>query len=472
MAARLDPATRTAAIAAAVEEPSDLLVIGGGVVGCGIALDAAARGLDVTLLERDDLAAGASGASSRLVHGGVRYLERLELALIREALHERALLLTRTAPHLVRPLRFLYPFERRREAAYVGAGLTLYDALAGRQRRLPRHRRRGRAALRGLAPRFAGALEYWDACVDDAALTVALARTAAGLGVRVATRVEAVALVCEQDRVAGVRAVDKLTGAELEVRARTVVAAAGAEAEAVQRLATDRPPVRLRPSKGVHLLVPRERIDADAAVIARTAESVLFLIPWHEHWLVGTTDAPWEGVGMRPTATSEDVEYLLAEANRVLVRPLRTDDVVATYAGVRPLVDGNANGTAKLSREHVVARVADGFFVVAGGKLTTYRVTASDAVDAVAPGTHSRTAGLRLAEAERRETLEERARYAVSHEGALEPEDVLVRRLRLLDADRETSELVQRVVADELARYDSTTRSANSTARRSISSLS
>jgi glycerol-3-phosphate dehydrogenase len=472
MAARLDPATRAAALAAAAADETDLLVVGGGVVGCGIALDAAARGLSVALVERDDLAAGASGASSRLVHGGVRYLEQLELGLVREALRERALLLTRIAPELVRPLRFLYPFERRSEAAYVGAGLTLYDLLAGRRRVLPRHRRRGRAALAGLASRFAGALEYWDACVDDARLTVALARTAADLGARVATRVEVVGLLRERERVVGVRALDRVAGVELELRARNVVAAVGAEAESLQRLATDAPPVRMRPSKGVHLLVPHDRIDGEAAVIARTAESVLFLIPWDEHWLVGTTDTPWDDARRRPAATSEDVDYLLAQANRVLARPLGTGDVVATYAGVRPLVAGGARRTPKLSREHVVASVAEGFVVVAGGKLTTYRVTARDAVDAIAPGTRSRTDRVRLVEAKSGETLEERARYAVSHEGALDVDDVLVRRLRLLAPDRETAELAARVVADELAHYEAATRVANSTARRSISSLS
>jgi len=385
--ARLDPSTRSRAIADAAGGGLDLVVVGGGVVGCGIAVDAAARGLTVALFERDDLGAGASGRTSKLVHGGLRYLERLDLRLVREALHERSVLL-RNAGDLVAPIRFLLPVARRGVASgSVGAGLTLYDALAGRRSPLPRHRRLDSRELHEAAPgldaRLVGGFEFWDATVDDARLTVTLARTAATLGARIASRVEVTGLLRAGGRVVGVRAVDRLSGDEVEARAPLVVCAVGAETTLLQRRLAATPVVPTAPSKGAHVVVPRELVDSSAALITRTSDSVLFAIPWNDHWLLGTTDTPWRNPAVQPTATEEDARYLLDQANRILARPLELGDVVAGYAGTRPLVAASgAAATARLSRRHAVVRSSDGLVVVAGGKLTTYRLLARDAVDA------------------------------------------------------------------------------------------
>jgi glycerol-3-phosphate dehydrogenase len=377
--ARLDPRQRASAISAAAVAPLDVVVVGGGVVGCGAALDAASRGLSVALLERDDYGSGASSRSSKLVHGGLRYLAQLDFRLVREALRERAVLLA-NAPHLVSPLRFLYPVSQRGlESATLRVGLALYDALAWPTRSLPRHRRVGRRELRDLGPglkgSFAGAFEFWDATVDDARLTLTLARTAAMLGAHVASRVEVTGFVRDGGRVSGVLARDRLTGDDIELRARSVISAVGAETDGAGVL-------RTAPSKGAHVLVPRDRIDARAALISRTADSVLLVVPWNGNWLVGTTDTPWRDPSRQPMATSDDRDYLLRQANRLLEEELTPADVVAGFAGVRPLLAAGAVKTTKLSREHAVVRLDDGRVIVAGGKLTTYRVMAREAVDA------------------------------------------------------------------------------------------
>jgi glycerol-3-phosphate dehydrogenase len=371
--------------------PLDLLVVGGGIVGSGAALDAVSRGLRVAVVEAQDWSSGTSSRSSKLIHGGLRYLEMFDFALVREALRERALLL-RLAPHLVRPTPFLFPLTRRVwERAYVGAGVGLYDLLARSSRTgggLPRHRQLTRRAALRIAPclcsdALVGAIQYYDARVDDSRFALAVVRTAVDHGALAVNRVAAVGLVREGEAVVGARLRLLETGREFEVRARAVLLATGVWSEEVEALAGRERPLRVRPSKGVHIVVARDRIDSSSALIVPTEKSVLFVIPWGEHWVIGTTDTPWEYDKARPAASAADIGYLLERVNRVLASPIGVEDVVAVYAGLRPLIAGAAEETTKLSREHAVGRPAPGLVVVSGGKYTTYRVMASDAVDAV-----------------------------------------------------------------------------------------
>jgi len=371
-------------------ETFDVLVVGGGVTGCGVALDAASRGLSVALVERRDFAAGTSSRSSKLIHGGLRYLEHLDFGLVREALHERRLLVEKLAPHMVHPTPFLLPLKHGlRDRMYMGAGLMLYDALAGRRLAMPRHRHLSHAACLRAVPSLrddalTGGIRYHDAQVDDARFSVMLARTAAAEGAVCAPAVEVTAFLHEGLRVAGVRARDLEGDTEFDVRARTVVNATGVWTTHMERLAGIERPLLVRPSKGVHFVVPRERIDSEYALILPTEKSVLFVLPWGEQWIVGTTDTDWEFGLDHPSATRTDIEYLLEHVNAVLADPLTFDDIIAVYVGLRPLLGGGAGETAEVSREHAVRRSAPGFVSVAGGKYTTYRLMARDAVDVAA----------------------------------------------------------------------------------------
>lgn len=391
MSVRLDPAYRTSALSTLGEDELDVLVIGGGVVGAGAALDAASRGLSVTLVEARDWAAGTSSRSSKLIHGGLRYLEQRDFALVREALKERALLLHRLAPHLVRPVPFLFPLRHRVwERTYVGAGVALYDTLGG-ARALPAHRHLSRRAALDLAPSLdpdvlTGAIRYYDAQVDDARHTMMLARTAAQHGATVLTRTKVVGLLRDGARVIGARVRDVESGAEYAVRARRVISATGVWTDEMHELTGLPSPFTVRMSKGVHLLVPRDRIQLETGLITTTEKSVLFVIPWGEHWIIGTTDTEWTLDRDHPAASRSDVDYLLGQVNAVLRKPLTTDDIDGVYAGLRPLLSGESDDTAQLSREHAVAEPAPGLFVIAGGKYTTYRVMAADVVDAAARG--------------------------------------------------------------------------------------
>ncbi len=385
----LGPEERQMALQAMTREPLDLLVVGGGVVGAGAALDAAARGLRVGLVEARDYAAGASSRSSRLIHGGLRYLEQLDVALVREALRERSLILNHLAPHLTRAVPFLYPLRHRLwERLYVGSGVLLYDTMSGRNG-VPSHQhlsRRGAleqfAALRPDA--LVGAVKYYDGQVDDARYTMTLARTAAHHGALCATSAPATRLLREGQRVVGAEVADLETGDRWQVRARQTLNTTGPWAERTQALGDYHGPPRMRTSKGVHLVVPRDRIDATAGLITRTANSVLFVIPYQEHWLIGTTDTEWALDLTNPAASRSDIDYLLAEVNRLLVRRLSRDDVTGVYAGLRPLLAAPSENTSRLSREHTVATPLPGMVTVAGGKFTTYRTMAKEAVDAVA----------------------------------------------------------------------------------------
>jgi glycerol-3-phosphate dehydrogenase len=368
-------------------EQFDVVVVGGGVVGVGTALDAATRGLRVALVEARDLASGTSSRSSKLFHGGLRYLEQLEFGLVREALRERELMLTRLAPHLVKPVSFLYPLKHRFwERPYTAAGLVLYDRMGG-SRSVPGQKHLSRAGALRMFPALKrgsliGGVRYFDAQADDARHTLTVARTAAHYGAVVRTSTQVIGFLKEADRVSGVRVRDVETGNETEVQAGVVVNCTGVWTDDLQHLSGSRGRFRVRASKGVHIVVPRDRIVAESGLILRTEKSVLFVIPWRNHWIIGTTDTDWHLDLAHPAATKNDIDYILDHVNTVLATPLTHADIQGVYAGLRPLLAGESEETSKLSREHAVARVAPGLVAIAGGKYTTYRVMAADAVDA------------------------------------------------------------------------------------------
>ncbi len=394
----LSPEARDESLAGlrATTEPGaelDVLVVGGGITGTGIALDAITRGLSTALLEQRDLGSGTSSRSSKLVHGGLRYLEMFDFGLVREALQERGLLLTRLAPHLVRPVPFLYPLHHTWERPYVGAGLMLYDgmAMAGRyDMGVPRHRHLFRRQIARIAPdlkveTLAGAIRYYDCQVDDARLTLMVARTAASNGALIAPRTRVVGFLREGERVVGVRAEDLETDEQFDVRARVVINAAGVWTDEIQEMVGGRGSFNVQASKGIHLVVPRDRIRSEAGFITKTEKSVLFVIPWGRHWIIGTTDTPWDLDKAHPAASKADIDYLLNHVNTLLNDPLDHDDVEGVYAGLRPLLKAESEATSKLSREHTVVSPVPGLVLIGGGKLTTYRVMAKDAIDAAVP---------------------------------------------------------------------------------------
>ena len=387
---KLGQAEREAAITALGTKELDILVIGGGIVGTGSALDAVTRGLSVGMVEARDWASGTSSRSSKLVHGGIRYLEQLDFRLVREALIERGLLLQRIAPHLVKPVRFLYPLTKPViERIYVGAGMLLYDLFSytgGRSPGVPHHRhltkRQMLRASPSLAPdAFVGGLAYYDAQVDDARYVANLARTASFYGAHVASRVRVEGFIKVGQRVVGVTARDLESGTSFEIRARQVVNATGVWTDETQAMVGERGQFKVRASKGIHLVVPRDRFQSKLGLLLRTEKSVLFVIPWGRHWLIGTTDTDWNLDKAHPAATAADIDYILRHVNQVLAVPLTRDDVEGVYAGLRPLLAGESDQTSKLSREHIVAHSVPGLVVVAGGKWTTYRVMAKDAID-------------------------------------------------------------------------------------------
>jgi glycerol-3-phosphate dehydrogenase len=395
--AALGPAQRERAWRQLSEENFDVVVVGGGVVGAGTALDAVTRGLRVALVEARDFASGTSSRSSKLFHGGVRYLEQLEFGLVKEALRERELMLTRIAPHLIKPVSFLYPLRHRFwERPYTAAGLLLYDTMGG-ARSVPGQKHLTRAGALRMFPALKrsaliGGVRYFDAMSDDARHTATVARTAAHYGAVLRTSTQVVGFITEADRVAGVRVRDVESGAECDVRADAVINSTGVWTDELQRVSGSRGRFHVRASKGVHIVVPRERIVGDSGLILRTETSVLFVIPWREHWIVGTTDTGWNLSLAHPAATRSDIDYLLEHVNSVLAAPLSRDDIEGVYAGLRPLLAGESEETSKLSREHAVARIAPGLVAIAGGKYTTYRVMAADAVDATGADLRGRMA--------------------------------------------------------------------------------
>jgi len=364
----------------------DILVVGGGITGLGTALDAASRGLSVGLVEQGDLASGTSSRSSKLIHGGLRYLEQLNFGLVREALRERGLLLDRIAPHLVTPVPFVLPLRHRIwERAYVGAGVMLYDRLGG-ARHVPAGRHLSRRGVRRAAPSlrpdtYVGGIRFWDAQTDDARFAVFVARTALRHGAVIATRVRADELLTDDGAVCGVLATDLETGGRLKIRARHVVTATGAWSGRLGE--SDRS--RLRPSKGAHLLLPAGAIEADSGLLARTPTGLLFVIPWQGYWLVGDTDSDWSGEPDAPIASRGDVDTLLGRLNSLLDTTITVADVLGTFAGIRPLVAADPDAdTTELSREHAISSPMPGLSTISGGKYTTYRAMAAQLVDSIA----------------------------------------------------------------------------------------
>lgn len=384
---QLDADYRAQAWKRLVSKEFDVLVIGGGVTGAGTALDAATRGLSTALVEQRDFASGTSSRSSKLFHGGLRYLERMNFDLVREALRERELMLSRIAPHLVRPVSFLYPLTSRGwERPYVTAGLTLYDTMGG-ARSVPRHKQLTRSGALKLAPglrpdSLTGGLLYYDAQADDARHTLTTVRTAASYGATVLSSARVVDLLRAGERIVGAIVEDVETGDRVEVTASVVINCTGVWTDDIQSMAGGRGRFHVRASKGVHIVVARDRITSETGLILRTEKSVLFVIPWGTHWIVGTTDTEWTLDLAHPAATRADIDYILEHINSVLKVPLTHDDIQGVYAGLRPLLGGEDEDTSQLSREHAVARPQPGLISIAGGKYTTYRVMAEDAVDA------------------------------------------------------------------------------------------
>jgi glycerol-3-phosphate dehydrogenase len=500
------------------ESELDVLVVGGGVVGAGSALDAVTRGLTTAIVEARDWASGTSSRSSKLIHGGLRYLEMLDFGLVREALRERGLLLDRIAPHLVRPVPFLYPLRHRFwERGYAGTGVALYDAMAytsgtAHGLRPHRHLTRGQALREAPCLRkdsLTGAIQYWDAQEDDARFTMTVVRTAVSFGALAANRAKVTGFLRQGERVTGARVTDLQTGQEFEVRAKQVINATGVWTDDTQAMADTRGQFHVRASKGIHLVVPRDRLRSNTGLILRTEKSVLFVIPWGRHWIIGTTDTDWTLAKEHPAATAADIDYLLGHVNSVLTAPLTSEDVEGVYAGLRPLLSGEEESTSKLSREHVVGHPVPGLVVVAGGKFTTYRVMAADAVDEAARAMDARvpdsctaelplvgadgyrplwnqrralaaSAGIHVARVEHLLTrygscirdllamiradpglaaplpgaddyLAVEARYAVTHEGALHLEDVLTRRTRISIEAWDRGVAAAPVIADLMA---------------------
>ena len=393
----LSPAHRQLALVELAEQKFDLLVIGGGVTGAGVALDASSRGLSVALVEMRDWAAGTSSRSGKLFHGGLRYLEQFNFGLVREALHERGLMLEKLCPHLVHPIEFIYPLKHRVwERAYMGAGLFLYDTIGGAGA-VPRHKHLSRVQVLerapGLNPKgMIGGISFFDAQVDDSRHTMELVRTAAAYGAVVASALKVVGVSHDSHgAVDGVEVRDLESGNSILISARHVINATGVWTDEIQKLAGGTSDFSVHASKGVHILVPRDKIDSTVSVFVRAEDSVLFIRTWGNHWLIGTTDTAWNNELDHPAATSTDIEYLLRNVNAVLNVALTEADIDGVYAGLRPLIKGqvikgqvikgHSGATSDLSREHVVETPIPGFTTITGGKYTTYRVMAADAVN-------------------------------------------------------------------------------------------
>ena len=523
-------------------EELDILVIGGGVTGAGIALDAATRGLRVGIVEAQDWASGTSSRSSKLVHGGLRYLYQLNFALVAESLRERGLLLTTTAPHLVKAQPFLWPLKMPViERTYSAVGVGMYDTIAQFAHRgsVPIQRHHTRKGSLKLAPALkrsslTGSIVYYDARVDDARLVVTLVRSAVRHGAIAANRVQVTGLTKDlAGRVTGAELRDAETGRDLTVKARSVINATGVWTEKTQSLAGTTGGLKVLTSKGIHVVVPKDRIKSSVGIFLRTEKSVLFIIPWKRYWVIGTTDTAYHEDRREPVADLEDIEYVLEQANSVLATPLTKDDIIGSFAGLRPLLqpgtlDGDKTKSTKVSREHTVTEAAPGLTVIAGGKLTSYRQMAEDAVDfaigkdraKASPSVTAKTplegaagyeamwsrratiahqSGLSLDHVEdllnrygsdidllldtiagrpdlagelegAPEYLRAEIAFGVTHEGALHLEDLLARRTRLCYEHRDRGLAAAEEVADlagELLGWDEERKSAELTSYRS-----
>lgn len=526
--------SRESALRAMAGNELDLLVVGGGVTGAGIALDAATRGLRTGIVEMQDWAGGTSSWSSKLIHGGLRYLYNLDFKLVAEGLRERGLLLTTTAPHLVKAQPFLWPLKMPViERAYSAVGVGMYDAMAvigHRGMAVPVQKHYSRKGTLEIFPdiredAMVGAIRFFDARVDDARLVMTLIRTAQSYGAHAASRTQVVDMIRDGGQVVGAVVVDLETGERLEIRAKHVLNATGVWTEDTEALGGTEGGLKVRMSKGSHIVIPKERINGTTGIFLRTEKSVLFIIPWQRYWIIGTTDTPWDEDRIHPVATSVDIDYLLEHANSVLRSGLTREDIIGVFAGLRPLIEpgtkDGASSLSKVSRDHQIVDPAPGLTVISGGKLTSYRLMAEHAVDHALGKDRARelesvTASLPLVGAAGLEAITRQApriasqygwsaarmehllgRYgsdlstllgivdadpelgrpldgedaylgaevamAVSHEGALHLEDILVRRVRLFYERSDRGLGVLDAIADiagRLLEWDEETRAA------------
>lgn len=370
--------------------PWDIIVIGGGATGLGAAVDAASRGYRTLLLEQGDFACGTSSRSTKLIHGGVRYLQQGNVALVHEALRERSILL-RNAPHLVHDLPFVIPLYNWWERPFYGIGMAVYDLLSGIHS-LKRARHLGREETTGLVPtvrrrNLRGGIIYHDGQFDDARMAVCLARTSADLGGTPLNYMEVTGLATESGRVAGVTAIDRESGREYALPARSVINATGVMCDQVRRMDTPDCAPLITVSQGAHLVLDRAFLPGDCAVMVPHTDDgrVFFAIPWHDHVIVGTTDTLLDAGTAEPLPLPDEIDFLLAHAGRCLERQPARSDVLSTFAGLRPLIGGRAGqNTSQLSREYLLSVSASGLVTITGGKWTTYRSMAVAAVDAAA----------------------------------------------------------------------------------------
>jgi len=392
--------TRRESLSRLAEEVFDVLIIGGGITGAGLALDAALRGLRVALVEKRDFAAGTSSRSTKLIHGGLRYLEHFDFALVREGLRERAIL-ARNAPRLARPFPFVIPIYENRRRNYdrplkMRLGLLLYDFLAGR-RAIARHRRLSRGETLTLAPQLdprglKGAFLYYDAVTNDSRLVVEVIKTARKRGAEMANYTRVTGFIKNgEGKIDGARLRDELTGGEIECRARIVINATGVWMEDLIRLdgqAANGLNKRLRPAKGVHLTVPADRLRVDAAwlIPSLTSHRFYFVVPWEGRVNIGTTDTDYSGDKDHPQAEPEEVNEILGAINSYFPEArLEPSDVISSWAGLRPLItDPRASATTEVSRKEEIIESEDGLISIGGGKLTTYRLMAERGIDLAA----------------------------------------------------------------------------------------
>ena len=375
-----------------LEEPAeewDVVVIGGGATGLGTAVEAAGRGYRTLLVERDDFAKGTSSRSTKLIHGGVRYLQQGNIALVLEALRERGLLF-RNAPHLVRNLSFVVPLYDWWEGPFYGIGLKLYDVLAGKLGLGPSMRLTREETIR-LIPTvepngLRGGISYHDGQFDDARLAVNLAQTLADLGGLPLNYMEVIGLMKKSGLVEGVIARDRETGRHYEIRSRVVVNATGAFTDALRRLDDPAAADLITPSQGAHLVLDRSFLPGDSAIMVPHTDDgrLLFAVPWHDRVIIGTTDTRIEHIAAEPRPLAGEVEFLLTHAARYLTKDPTSEDVLSAFCGVRPLVRESGKDTAAISRDHTLCIADSGFVTITGGKWTTYRRMGEDAIDAAA----------------------------------------------------------------------------------------
>ena len=457
-------------------EPWDMLVIGGGATGVGVAVDAASRGYSVALIEQHDFGKGTSSRSTKLVHGGVRYLEQGNIPLVMEALQERGIL-RENAPHLVYDLAFIVPNYEWWESPFYGIGLRIYDLLAGKygfgkSRNLSREETLEKIPTlqtEGLR----GGVIYYDGQFDDTRLLIHLAWTATEQGATLVNYCRAESFLMDEGVVAGVVARDIESGASFPLRAKVVINATGAFSDGVRRAADPDAADMIAPSQGAHIVLDRSFLPGDSAIMVphTTDGRVMFAIPWHEHTLVGTTDTPVAGAALEPRPLSEEIDFILENAARYLNRPPTRDDILSAFAGIRPLVKSGAGNTAALSRDHSIHIDQNGLITVAGGKWTTYRRMAEDCVNQAAmlaalPERDCVTRQLRLHRYPHEQLNQPKQLHpalpyteaevvrAVRLEMARTVEDVLARRTRALflnaTAAMEMASRVGQIIAEEL----------------------